>query len=112
MASLNKCSDTWSFIKCYLKAIGYFILFTSCLIFWPIAVLFIKYHSDGKYYLAKGGERAAREKKHEASEVLWSIGKKQYLKNILLVCYKYVLLIIGFWGSTGSNRLNFYEIII
>ena len=80
MASLNKCSDTWSFIKCYLKAIGYFILFTSCLIFWPIAVLFIKYHSDGKYYLAKGGERAAREKKHEASEVLWSIGKKHALE--------------------------------
>ena len=80
MASLNKCSDTWSFIKCYLKAIGYFILFSSCLIFWPIAVLFIKYHSDGKYYLAKGGERAAREKKHEASEVLWSIGKKHALK--------------------------------
>ena len=26
----------------------------SCVTFWPIAVLFIKYYEDGKYYLSKG----------------------------------------------------------
>lgn len=63
------------FTKAYLKAILYCISFVSCLLFWPIAVLFIKYYNDGKYYLAKGEQKAAREKKIEASEVLWSTAR-------------------------------------
>lgn len=38
-------------------------------------MLFIKYYNDGKYYLAKGEQKAAREKKIEASEVLWSTAR-------------------------------------
>ena len=51
----------------------YFIACLSCIICWPIAVLFIKYYQDCKYYRALGREKAEREKLHEETEVLWSI---------------------------------------
>ena len=43
----------------------YCIAFISCIVFWPIAVLFIKYYHDCKYYRARGHEKAKREKSHE-----------------------------------------------
>ena len=60
-------------VNAYLKAMLYSITFVACLLLWPFAILFIKYVSDGKYYLAKGAKRAEREKKIEESEVLWGI---------------------------------------
>ena len=51
---MSHCNGFGSLLRCYLKAILHCIAFLSCLLFWPIAVLFIKYYSDGKYYLAKG----------------------------------------------------------
>ena len=62
------CDGILSFITVYMKAILYSVSFVCCFLFWPIAVLFIKYYNDGKYYLAKGQQRAEREKKIEASE--------------------------------------------
>ena len=41
----------------------------------PVAVIFIKWFSDAKYYLSKGVQRAEREKKHEQSEMLWSTAR-------------------------------------
>ena len=72
---MSKCEGALALLKCYLKAIFYFVSFVSCFLFWPIAVLFIKYYNDGKYYLAKGEQKAARERKIEASEVLWSTAR-------------------------------------
>ena len=40
-----------------------------------MAVIFIKWFSDAKYYLSKGVQRAEREKKHEQSEMLWSTAR-------------------------------------
>ena len=40
-----------------------------------MAVIFIKWFSDAKYYLSKGLQRAEREKKHEQSEMLWSTAR-------------------------------------
>ena len=75
VAEIAKCSGFKDVMSWYLKAIGYAIFFLCCLIFWPIAVLFIKYYNDGKYYLAKGEQRSAREKKIESSEVLWQTAR-------------------------------------
>lgn len=75
VAEMAKCTDLVSIVKCYIKTIFYSICFVSCFLFWPIAVIFIKYYNDGKYYLAKGEKRAAREKKIEASEVLWQTAR-------------------------------------
>ena len=72
---IAKCSGFRDLISWYLQAIGYFFFFLCCLVFWPIAVLFIKYYNDGKYYLAKGEQRSAREKKIESSEVLWQTAR-------------------------------------
>ncbi len=63
------------FLRAYLRAILYSVTFVSCFLLWPIAVLFIKYYHDGKYYLAKGQAKAEREKKIEASEVLFSTAR-------------------------------------
>ena len=72
---IAKCSGFRDLISWYLQAIGYVFFFLCCLVFWPIAVLFIKYYNDGKYYLAKGEQRSAREKKIESSEVLWQTAR-------------------------------------
>eukprot|EP00095_Tigriopus_kingsejongensis_P008429 maker-scaffold1302_size49677-snap-gene-0.18 protein:Tk08429 transcript:maker-scaffold1302_size49677-snap-gene-0.18-mRNA-1 annotation:"hypothetical protein DAPPUDRAFT_43071" len=72
---ISHCKGMVPFFRSYLRAIVYFITFAGCFLFWPIAVLFIKYISDGKYYLAKGAKRAEREKKIEASEVLYSTAR-------------------------------------
>ena len=72
---MSQCQSFSSLMFCYLKAIVYCCSFVSCLLLWPIAVLFIKYYNDGKYYLAKGAQRAAREKKIEMSEVLFSTAR-------------------------------------
>ena len=75
VSELAKCSSCKDVLFWYLKAIGYSIFFLGCLVLWPIAVLFIKYYNDGKYYLAKGPQRSAREKKIESSEVLWQTAR-------------------------------------
>lgn len=72
---MSQCKGPASFISAYLKAILYSVSFVSCFLFWPIAVLFIKYYNDGKYYLAKGAQKAEREKKIETSEVLYSTAR-------------------------------------
>ena len=75
VAEMGRCMSFSSLLLCYLKAILYCVSFVSCLLFWPIAVLFIKYYNDGKYYLAKGAQKVAREKKVEMSEVLFSTAR-------------------------------------
>ena len=75
ISEIARCRGFTSFVSAYMKAILYSICFISCFLFWPIAVLFIKYYNDGKYYLAKGQQRAEREKKIEASEVLYSTAR-------------------------------------
>ena len=72
---IAQCNGCVAFFKAYFKAILYSISFICCFLLWPIAVLFIKYYNDGKYYLSKGAQRAAREKKIEASEVLYSTAR-------------------------------------
>jgi hypothetical protein len=54
VTEMSHCNSLFSLIQCYMKAVLYCITFVSCLLFWPIAVLFIKYYNDGKYYLSKG----------------------------------------------------------
>jgi len=75
VTEMSRCKSIGSLMLCYAKAIVYCISFVSCLLFWPIAVLFIKYYNDGKYYLAKGAQKVAREKKVEMSEVLFSTAR-------------------------------------
>ncbi len=75
VTEMARCRGIVSLLKCYMRAILYFISFVCCFLFWPIAVLFIKYYNDGKYYLAKGEQKAAREKKIETSEVLWQTAR-------------------------------------
>ncbi len=75
VGEMSRCQGPISFCKAYLKAILYSITFVSCFLLWPLAVLFIKYYNDGKYYLAKGQAKAEREKKIEASEVLFSTAR-------------------------------------
>jgi len=72
---MAQCNGMRSTIICYLKLIVHSITFISCVTFWPIAVLFIKYYEDGKYYLSKGAKKVAREKKIETSEVLYSTAR-------------------------------------
>ena len=75
VSEMSQCNSLFSLIACYMKAVLYCVSFVSCLLFWPIAVLFIKYYNDGKYYLSKGEQRALREKKIETSEVLYSTAR-------------------------------------
>lgn len=75
VGELAQCNGCAALVKAYLKAIVYSITFICCFLFWPIAVLFIKYYNDGKYYLAKGQQKAEREKKIEASEVLFATAR-------------------------------------
>ena len=56
VTEMSHCNSLLSLIQCYMKAVLYCITFVSCLLFWPIAVLFIKYYNDGKYYLSKGND--------------------------------------------------------
>ena len=72
---MTECKSLSSLLKCYLKAMLYFIIFVTCVLLWPVAVLFIKYYNDGKYYLARGAQKAAREKNIEMSEVLFSTAR-------------------------------------
>ena len=72
---MAECKSVSSLFTCYLRAIMYFIVFLFCFILWPVAVLFIKYYNDGKYYLARGPQKAARERNIEASEVLFSTAR-------------------------------------
>ncbi len=69
------CRGLASLGHAYFKAIIYSLAFICCFLFWPIAVLFIKYYNDGKYYLAKGAQKAEREKNIEASEVLYATAR-------------------------------------
>ena len=72
---MSECKSINSLLMCYLRAMLYFAVFLFCFILWPVAVLFIKYYNDGKYYLARGPQKAAREKRIEASEVLFSTAR-------------------------------------
>jgi len=72
---MAQCNGIKSLIKCYLKLILHSVTFFCCVTLWPFAVLFIKYYNDGKYYLAKGAKKVAREKKIETSEVLYSTAR-------------------------------------
>ena len=56
VSEMSQCNSFFSLLRCYMKAVLYCISFVSCLLFWPVAVLFIKYYNDGKYYLSKGIE--------------------------------------------------------
>ena len=67
---MSRCAGIKSVLKCYLQLILHSLTFFCCVTLWPFAVLFIKYYNDGKYYLAKGAKKVAREKKIETSEVL------------------------------------------
>ena len=75
VSEMSKCESFGSLLLCYLKAIFYCLSFVFCLLLWPVAVLFIKYYSDGKYYLARGVQRAERERHIEMSEVLFSTAR-------------------------------------
>ena len=75
ISEMAECKSISSLMMCYLRAIMYFLVFLFCFLLWPIAVLFIKYYNDGKYYLARGAQKAARERKIEASEVLFSTAR-------------------------------------
>ena len=46
---MAECKSISSLLKCYIKAIMYFITILLCFSLWPLAVLFIKYYNDGKY---------------------------------------------------------------
>merc|ERR1719347_1269939 len=72
---MAQCNGARSLLMCYLKLILHSITFFCCVTLWPFAVLFIKYYNDGKYYLAKGAKKVAREKKIETSEVLYSTAR-------------------------------------
>jgi len=72
---MAQCNGFKSLLMCYLKLILHSITFFCCVTLWPFAVLFIKYYNDGKYYLAKGAKKVAREKKIETSEVLYSTAR-------------------------------------
>jgi len=72
---MAQCNGLKSLLMCYLKLILHSITFFCCVTLWPFAVLFIKYYNDGKYYLAKGAKKVAREKKIETSEVLYSTAR-------------------------------------
>ena len=72
---MSQCQGVKSVMKCYLKLILHSLTFFCCVTLWPFAVLFIKYYNDGKYYLAKGAKKVAREKKIETSEVLYSTAR-------------------------------------
>ena len=72
---MAQCSGLKSVLKCYLRLILHSVTFFCCVTLWPFAVLFIKYYNDGKYYLAKGAKKVAREKKIETSEVLYSTAR-------------------------------------
>jgi len=72
---MSKCAGIKSVLKCYLRLILHSLTFFCCVTLWPFAVLFIKYYNDGKYYLAKGAKKVAREKKIETSEVLYSTAR-------------------------------------
>ena len=57
-----------------------------------MAVIFIKWFSDAKYYLSKGLQRAEREKKHEQSEMLWSTARVMEVSRLadcdqVLLCF-------------------------
>jgi len=72
---MAQCNGFKSLMMCYLKLILHSVTFFCCVTLWPFAVLFIKYYNDGKYYLAKGAKKVAREKKIETSEVLYSTAR-------------------------------------
>jgi hypothetical protein len=75
LEEMSQCNGFKSLLFCYLRLILHSITFISCVTLWPIAVLFIKYYEDGKYYLSKGAKKVAREKKIETSEVLYSTAR-------------------------------------
>ena len=66
------------------RAILYCIAFISCIVFWPIAVLFIKYYHDCKYYRARGHEKAKREKSHED---IGAFHLNLFLNNEFIRCF-------------------------
>ncbi|XP_023333011.1 uncharacterized protein LOC111704873 [Eurytemora carolleeae] len=72
---MSQCNGIKSLLFNYLRLILHSITFVCCVTLWPIAVLFIKYYEDGKYYLSKGAKKVAREKKIETSEVLYSTAR-------------------------------------
>ena len=72
---MSRCAGIKSVLRCYLRLILHSLTFFCCVTLWPFAVLFIKYYNDGKYYLAKGAKKVAREKKIETSEVLYSTAR-------------------------------------
>ena len=75
MEEMSRCAGLKSVLRCYLRLILHSLTFFCCVTLWPFAVLFIKYYNDGKYYLAKGAKKVAREKKIETSEVLYSTAR-------------------------------------
>jgi len=75
VGEMAQCNGVRSILFSYLRLILHSITFISCVLVWPIAVIFIKYYEDGKYYLSKGAKKVAREKKIETSEVLYSTAR-------------------------------------
>ena len=68
-----------------------------------MAVIFIKWFSDAKYYLSKGLQRAEREKKHEQSEMLWSTARVMEVSG--LICDQVLLCFVTIF-VTSVTRLQ------
>ena len=98
----------------------YAIALVSCIIFWPIAVLFIKYYHDCKYYRARGEKKAHLEKSHEDTEVLWSITRvmevslESSFQPLVQLYIVFPKLIFDFSQSTdhGQELLTIFTTII
>ena len=66
--NISKCSSCVSVFIQILNIIGYFFIFIGCCLVWPIAIQFIKFYQDAKFYISKDMERVERENKREYVE--------------------------------------------
>ena len=73
--NISKCSGLFSVIRYLFYILGYILIFFGCCLVWPIAIQFIKFYQDAKFYLSKDMERVERENKREKSEVLWNMSR-------------------------------------
>ena len=73
--NISKCSGCLKLFLLTWELLYYFVMFLNCCLVWPIAINFIKFYQDGKFYLSKDMERVERENKREKSEVLWNMSR-------------------------------------
>jgi hypothetical protein len=81
----------------------YCIAFISCIVFWPIAVLFIKYYHDCKYYRARGHEKAKREKSHED---IGAFHLNLFLNNKFIRCFHQFVSLISTINFSQFEQLE------